>query len=425
MKELRKKTFVTIFSILSLIIVVSLILINVQNYSREKEGIKRNLDIFDDFGKTNGPDGNRRPFMMQFSDTDRNLEKEDFGKFEPEQMMIADYEVYTVEVTGGEVSRIISHGNASDDFDIQNIAESILKENDPGSEEIGNLFFSGYSYNYKWPERLTVSNNREPAVRLRRYLLVTLAVFGLFEALFVFISKRITDWIIKPAQESFKKQKEFIADASHELKSPLAVIVASADELSETDGKEKEKEGKLIENIRYESDRMNRLIAQLLNLSKLEEGLSGSHTEEDISKLLEKTVLAFEAVAFETGVGIETDIKKHVIFNCNKEEMEKLFSTILDNAVRHSYKDTSVLAELKESGNQINIRIVNKGEPIPKGEEERIFERFYRGDESRNRTDNRYGLGLAIAASIVKNHHGKIKARSENGSTEFEIRLKK
>ena len=91
----------------------------------------------------------------------------------------------------------------------------------------------------------------------------------------------------------------------------------------------------------------------------------------------------------------------------------------------HSYKDTTVLVELKDAGEHIEIRIVNKGDPIPEGDEEKIFERFYRGDASRSRTDNRYGLGLAIAKSIAEKHHGGIRARSSDGSTVFEINLKK
>ena len=235
----------------------------------------------------------------------------------------------------------------------------------------------------------------------------------------------MTGWITKPARDSFRKQKEFIADASHELKTPLAVIMASAEELSKRDKPEKGSDEKLLDNILYESDRMNKLIAQLLSLSKLEEGTQLSYAEEDLSKLAEKTALAYEAVAFEQGIGIDTDISKHVNFICNKEEMEKMLSILLDNAIRHSYKDTAVRVELKEIREHINIRIVNKGDPIPEGDEEKIFERFYRGDTSRNRTDNRYGLGLAIARSIAEKHHGDIRARSEDGSTVFEIDLKK
>ena len=412
MKELEKKTFLTISTILTVVVLFSLILVNVQNYNRECELIRKNLNVYDEKGN----------FKVQ---SDRKKDRNGHGKIGPEQIRIVDHEVYTAELSDGSLTNIISHGNASDDFDIQGIVESILKTEKAGSEKIGNLFFSSYSYNYGQNGRIVIVNNSEANTDCRRLLLISILIFAAAKAFIVFISGRMTGWITKPARDSFRKQKEFIADASHELKTPLAVIMASAEELSKRDKPEKGSDEKLLDNILYESDRMNKLIAQLLSLSKLEEGTQLSYAEEDLSKLAEKTALAYEAVAFEQGIGIDTDISKHVNFICNKEEMEKMLSILLDNAIRHSYKDTAVRVELKEIREHINIRIVNKGDPIPEGDEEKIFERFYRGDTSRNRTDNRYGLGLAIARSIAEKHHGDIRARSEDGSTVFEIDLKK
>lgn len=412
MKELEKKTFLTISAILTVVVLFSLILVNVQNYNRECELIRKNLNVYDEKGN----------FKVQ---SDRKKDRNGHGKIGPEQIRIVDHEVYTAELSDGSLTNIISHGNASDDFDIQGIVESILKTEKAGSEKIGNLFFSSYSYNYGQNGRIVIVNNSEANTDCRRLLLISILIFAAAKAFIVFISGCMTGWITKPARDSFRKQKEFIADASHELKTPLAVIMASAEELSKRDKPEKGSDEKLLDNILYESDRMNKLIAQLLSLSKLEEGTQLSYAEEDLSKLAEKTALAYEAVAFEQGIGIDTDISKHVNFICNKEEMEKMLSILLDNAIRHSYKDTAVRVELKEIREHINIRIVNKGDPIPEGDEEKIFERFYRGDTSRNRTDNRYGLGLAIARSIAEKHHGDIRARSEDGSTVFEIDLKK
>ena len=412
MKELEKKTFLTISAILTVVVLFSLILVNVQNYNRECELIRKNLNVYDEKGN----------FKVQ---SDRKKDRNGHGKIGPEQIRIVDHEVYTAELSDGSLTNIISHGNASDDFDIQGIVESILKTEKAGSEKIGNLFFSSYSYNYGQNGRIVIVNNSEANTDCRRLLLISILIFAAVKAFIVFISGRMTGWITKPARDSFRKQKEFIADASHELKTPLAVIMASAEELSKRDKPEKGSDEKLLDNILYESDRMNKLIAQLLSLSKLEEGTQLSYAEEDLSKLAEKTALAYEAVAFEQGIEIDTDISKHVNFICNKEEMEKMLSILLDNAIRHSYKDTAVRVELKEIREHINIRIVNKGDPIPEGDEEKIFERFYRGDTSRNRTDNRYGLGLAIARSIAEKHHGDIRARSEDGSTVFEIDLKK
>ena len=421
MKELRKKTFLTIFAILSLILLTGLVIVNAQNYNRERESIKKNLNVLDD--RSRRPDEKKRSFTIKGVNRDKDGDGEPRG-FDPEQMMIMDHEVYTVELSDGVITKIVSHGNASGDFDVQSVAEKIMQDSDPGREEIGNLFFAAYSYNYSQNGRIVIINNKEVATGCRRYLLVSLLLLVLFEMLLVLISRLITGWIVKPAQESFRKQREFIADASHELKTPLAVIMASAEELGRSGDNSEENRSRLITNISYESDRMNRLIAQLLNLSRLDENRETSRAEEDLSRLTRKTVSAFEAVAFEQWVMIETDIQDNVRFKCNRDEMEKMLSTILDNAVRHSYKETSVLVGLKEHKGHILIRIENRGDPIPEGDETRIFERFYRGDVSRSRQENRYGLGLAIAKSIAENHHGDIKARSSDGKTIFEISLK-
>ena len=420
MKELNKKVFLTLFGILTLILVISLIILNIQSYRREYENVERSLTIMDDPWMGRGPDFSPGPGpdMEENPDEGQDFEGKGFDDQDGpdiENMMIIDYEVYTVMLSDGAISQIISNGSTSSDFDANAVAEEILGNSSQDTMKIENLYLGNYSYNYKF-DKIVIINDESVAAKLRKVLLESLLIFVVLEAVIAFIAKLVTGWIIKPAQEAFDRQKEFIADASHELKTPLAVIMASSDEIAVD-----ENNSKYIDNIKYESDRMSKLISGLLDLSKLEEGVSkDSYKEENLSKIVEKTALVFEGVAFEQGVQIETEVEDDISLKCSKEEIEKLVSTIIDNAIKHSEKDTSVVVKLYK-GNKTVLKVINTGEPIKPGDEEKIFERFYRADKSRNRSDNRYGLGLAIAKRIVTNHGGTIKVSSEDGKTTFKI----
>lgn len=398
MKRLNRKTFLTIFLLISSFLSLGIIIYNVQNYKREYENVKRNLNSI-----------NR---MMP---EDKANDFDDHKPKEFDNMIIMDYEVYTVYLGNNEIDRIISHSNSTSSFDINSVALKVLRKSKNTS--IGNLYINNYSYN-KLDDRIVIINTKNINSKLTRLLISSIGLFILLEVIIYFISKSITDWITKPALESFKKQKEFIADASHELKTPLAIIMASSDELSGSSNQ------KYIDNIKYESDRMNKLITNLLDLSKLENEIKKElYKNEDISKIVNKICLTFESVAYEKGVLIETDIEDDINYKCIKEDIEKLISILIDNAIKHSYKDTNIKVEMHKKKNSINIKVINIGDEIKKEDEKKIFERFYRVDKARNRKENRYGLGLAIAKSIVDNHNGTICASSSNNKTTFKITL--
>lgn len=417
MKELRRKTAFTLILILSLILIAVMVLLNVRTYADQKEEIRRNLDVLENKKEMREP-GAVRPLDEP--------EKTEGWKMKPrdmENVMILDHEIYIVEIKEGEITEVFNSGNTSDDFDVYAAAEEIIAKEEHDRMYAADLYFSNYSYKYDDNESIVIMNNKEVKQKLWTLLAESLLLTVLAEVSIVVLSRIITKWITGPAEEAFERQKEFIADASHELKTPLAVIMASADEIQSPDI-----DPKYIDNIRYESDRMNRLITGLLNLSRLESGEDiVSFKEEDLSRILEKTCMAYEAVAFEQGVSVQTDIEEGLLCKCNKEEIEQMAATLLDNAVRHSYKDSTVkvLASSGKGKGNIDIQIINFGDPIPKEDEERIFERFYRGDRARNREENRYGLGLAIARRIARNHNGDIKAHSENGETVFRVTLRK
>lgn len=404
MKELNRKVFNTIFIILSAFIFIIVFIYNVEIYRREYSAVQRNLSFMEE--RISKPDY-RIPILDDEQD-DKNFEN----------MMIMDYEVYTVILSNGEIERIISHSSNTSNFDVQSVAEKIVTKKQ--GMRIGSLYNNKYSYNY-YLDTIIIINTKNINNRLMLILIKSLIILLIVEILVYYVSKMLTKRITKPAQESYEKQRDFIADASHELKTPLAVIIASSDEL-----KSDKKNAKYVDNIKYESERMNNLIKSLLDLSKLENGVSiANYKEENISKIIERICLTFEAIAYENNVNIDINIEKDIKLKCSKEEIEKLISILLDNAIKHSYKDSIIKVNLNKDKNNINLEIVNSGDPIKAGDEEKIFERFYRSDKSRKRDSNRYGLGLAIAKNIVINHNGTIKAFSRDGLTTFKINLKK
>lgn len=174
----------------------------------------------------------------------------------------------------------------------------------------------------------------------------------------------------------------------------------------------------------YEIDSMDKLINELLLLAKIENIENVREYEKiDVSNETKIIIAMFESMAYEKNVKISSNIEKNIILTGNKQDIEHILSTLLDNAIAHSDGLKDVIVELKKEKNEILIEVKNTGEPIPDKEKEKIFERFYRVDKSRNRSQKRYGLGLAIAKSVVEKYNGKIEVLHKNGFTIFKVSI--
>ncbi len=412
MKKLKNKVFYVIFSILTLFLISILLIFNSQSYRQEANNVKENLIRMDEDKNKQ----NNKPPEIEEKQQDNDNDKSKPGIF-------MDYTIYTAILDENfNVVDVINHttNNITDD-EIKEIAEKIIKENQELDMNIGNLYFDNYSYSFiKSKNSLVIMDNSIIQKRLIQALKTSIIMFILLELIIVYVSKKLTQWIIKPVVEAFNKQKQFIADASHELKTPLSVIMASAEAL-ENEPDEK----KWLDNIKSESERMNKLISDLLEMAKSENGFKEQFINEDLSKIAERSVLTFEGLMYEKDIKLDYKIEENIKFLCNGNQIKQLVSILLDNAIKHTYSKGKIEVELKkEKANAIVLTITNQGKEIPKEEQEKIFERFYRIDESRNRNDNRYGLGLAIAKNIVTNHNGEISVISENGHTTFKIFFK-
>ena len=154
---------------------------------------------------------------------------------------------------------------------------------------------------------------------------------------------------------------------------------------------------------------MNKLINELLLLAKIENVDNvKEYVQLDVSKEVEIILSMFESIAYEKGVNIESNIEENITLNGNKQDLEHIVSTLTDNAIKHTESGNKVIVDLKKDKNEIILEIKNMGEPIPEEEREKIFERFYRIDKSRNRVEKRYGLGLSIAKATIEKYNGKI-----------------
>lgn len=169
---------------------------------------------------------------------------------------------------------------------------------------------------------------------------------------------------------------------------------------------------------------MDKLINELLLLAKIENVDDIKNYERfNLSTRVETSALMFECMAYEKQVNIITNIQSGIYMNGNKQDIEHIVSILVDNAIKHSESDKEVKVELFKEKNTIILQVKNYGEPIPKEQQDKIFERFYRVDKSRNRNEKRYGLGLAIAKSIVEKYNGKIEVECKEGITNFQIFL--
>ena len=311
---------------------------------------------------------------------------------------------------------------------------TVIKESDDVTDEIRNYAIKlsnrkseeGYIGKYIYRIRKIGNNGKEitlieneNAIKRLKTTVILAIVIGLFGIFIIYIfAKKISKIIVKPVEDSFEKQKQFVSDASHELKTPLAVIEANADVLQSKTG-----ENKWITYIQNEVQSMNKLVNDLLTLARMENRAMSNNQDFDLSKEVQMTVAVFESMIYEKEIKLEININENIHFNGEKEDIKHIISILLDNAIKHTEKNKKIIVNAQKEKNEIKIEVKNEGEPIPIEEQEKIFERFYRIDKARNRNEKRYGLGLSIAKEIVEKYNGTIKAFSKDGVTNFVVKL--
>ena len=191
--------------------------------------------------------------------------------------------------------------------------------------------------------------------------------------------------------------------------------------MASCDAYNNDKNKKWIDNIKSESERMSKLVKDLLDLAKLENNVELVKENINLSNLIESSILTFESLFYDKNIRLKYDIKDNLMFNCNQDQIKELVGILIDNAIKYTNKKGKVFINLDSNNKDIILEVSNSGNPIKEEDLEKIFERFYKIDDSRNRNNNNYGLGLAIAKNIVSNHNGQISAYSNNGLNTFKV----
>lgn len=241
--------------------------------------------------------------------------------------------------------------------------------------------------------------------------------------LFLWVSVLLSKWAVRPVERAWQQQRQFVAAASHELKTPLTVIMTSA-ELMQDSSYDAGKREKFLGSILTMSAQMKRLIGQMLELARADNAEPKEvFAEVDLSRLVSQTVLPFESVFFEKGMTLSSEIEDGIRVSGGQAQLRELVEILLDNAQKYAKEKGRTWVTLQKRGKtRCVLTVADEGAEIAPEELQNIFKRFYRADPARSRSGS-FGLGLSIAESIARQHRGRIWAESRDGVNRFFVEL--
>lgn len=361
-------------------------------------------------------------YCSQSQDTLRRVltENQDFPGPQPDGMMRQDRNpgnlipVFTVEVNAdGEIT--ILHRGTSEITEEQakTAVAAALEDNKPNGtlQRLSLRYLRDDSIQLK---RFAFAGTTMEEAAMRNMILTSLLVLAGSLLLLFIISYFLAKVTLKPVQQAWDQQSRFVADASHELKTPLTVILANLKILLAHPDQTIAEQSHWIENTQEETSRMRKLVDNLLFLARSESGQRTKSLEVlNLSDLVLNSLLPLEALAFEEGVTFCEDITPGLCVYGNSSQLKQLVIILLDNACKYTEGNKLVTVTLAKIQEKLLLTVTNTGMPIPPEDLPHLFERFYRSDKSRSREEGGYGLGLSIAQTIVKGHRGKIRVTSE------------
>ena len=411
-KKSRRKIVVAIMSILVLLWVGTLGVIYASSYFEMTKQNAQMLQAHAEMYSLPNSFGEMMPPNRPKPDGNRDFNH----KFNPESPRFQLSTFYSVAVSyDGEILEVKNGmSTVHTDEELVSLTESIIKSGRNNGTENNLAFYKTDKGGYTLVTFMDNTVINESAITLFRY---TLIFGGVALVLFFFLSMYLAKRIVNPLEESYQKQKQFISDAGHELKTPVSVVSANAELLSREIG-----DNQWLQNIQYENERMGMLVGQLLELARTE-NVTPQTEHIDFSRLVAGESLPFESVAFEKGLTLSTNITSNIDVIGNSTQLKQIVSILLDNAIRHSKGGGEVWLTLTKEHGFAKLSVINKGDEIRAEHREQIFERFYRVDTARNGEDKHYGLGLAIAKAITTSHKGNIAVHCFDGFVEFRVQI--
>jgi len=272
-------------------------------------------------------------------------------------------------------------------------------------------------------QRIVYTDISSEQATLNSLLITSLISGSLSFLVFLGISILLARWATRPVEEAWKQQRQFVSDASHELKTPLTVILTNAEMLQNPEFEE-DRKSQFRDNILTMAKQMRNLVERLLDLARSDnEANHLPFTSLSFSTLVTSATLPFEPLFFEQGLTSSSELEPDIELQGNEASLRQLIDILLDNACKYATSPGNISITLsKKDRHHCLLTVANPGEAIQENDLKNIFKRFYRLDQARKR-DGSFGLGLSIADSIAKNHHGRIWAESHDGLNIFRVEL--
>ena len=420
-RKLRARIIIINMALMGIVILAIFTTVCVNSYSNAVNDMERGLNQVvgnRDFDRDRATDDNAPPF-----------DKESKGSFKQkpnihdnEPMQISSYVIVELDDDGNITNT--TENNVSIDADDLEECVKLARQSNSISGQIGDYGLMYVKHDFMEVHKIVFASNNMIYSNLRKTALISVGLFFGSMVIIFLISLWLSGLAVKPVKKAWEQQKQFVADASHELKTPLTVILANNNIMMSHPQSRVTDERQWLESTEEEAQHMKQLIDQMLFLAKSDAGNTQVQLSEvNLSEIVEGSALNFEPVAFEREVLIDTDIRPDILMQGNQLQLNQLAHILIDNAVKYAEDNSTVTIALHKHGDGTEFTVNNKGSVISKEEMEHIFDRFYRAEKSR--TTKGYGLGLAIAQRIVEDMNGKITVQSnQTDGTTFTVYFK-